>query len=138
MPLICEAPVHLHFTADHMKSHFGMMDLFCSKCKQGFTTPPVRQRHENNCRKASSPSTELKDDDASTKYQLPEEGPVSDSEWCPAVDDAQAIKEEAREHAKLLATFKKAESIYLDAKRQYDSALAALSAEKDTLEAIRE
>ena len=53
----------------------------------------------------------------------------------------QTIKEEAREagkHAKLLVTFKKAESVYLDAKRQYDSVLVVLSAEKDTLEAIRE
>jgi len=113
-----------------MKSHFGMTDLFCSKCKQGFMTPPVRQRHESNCRKASSPSTELtaksltlKDDDASTKYQLREEGPVTDSERrLPAVDDAQAIKEEAREegkHAKLLATLVGISLIVLTCIRMY-------------------
>jgi len=109
-----------------MKSHFGMTDLFCSEYKQGFTTLPVRQRHENNCRKASSPSTELaaksltlKEDDTSTKL--------------PAVDDALAIKEacDAGEYAKLLATFKKAELVYLDA-------LAALSAEEAIREKARE
>jgi len=34
-------------------------------------------------------STTLKDDDASTKHQLRDDGPVADSEWwLPAVDDA--------------------------------------------------
>lgn len=53
----------------------------------------------------------------------------------------QAIKEESRvaaRHAKLLAVFKKTESAYLDAKRQHDSALAALNAEKEALDALRE
>ena len=42
-------------------------------------------------------STTLKDDDASTKHQLRDDGPVPDSEfWLPAVDDAPPASRRAR------------------------------------------
>ncbi|KAF9533731.1 hypothetical protein CPB83DRAFT_831586 [Crepidotus variabilis] len=43
-----------HNLENHMKSHYGVTDLACTFCGKGFTTIPVKKRHQATCQ--SNPS----------------------------------------------------------------------------------
>jgi hypothetical protein len=49
-----EAVPDMTLVPDHMKSHYGVTDLSCDHCGKGFTTIPVKKRHQESC--AHNPS----------------------------------------------------------------------------------